>query len=155
MKPFFLILLILVLACAPPAPDLEQARSEILALEAAQRVFHVEKNAGDFVKLFSDDFVSISRGSLSFPDSATNLARFSRYFSSVEFLAWDDVTPPIIRISDDATMAYSILDKVVIITYTDETGTTLTDTTYFAWTTLYRKKNGQWKIDAVTSTNKE
>lgn len=140
-------------SCTNPSPNVEVIQKEILDLEKAQRAFHVEKDASGFVTLFSDDFVSISNGVISFPDTSSMFKRFDAYFNRVEFIAWDDVSDPIIRISDDGSMAYSILNKIVIVKYPNEDSVLVTDTTRFAWTTLYRKEKGEWKIDAVTSTN--
>lgn len=149
------LLCLLFFSCnKTPKPDLEKEKAEILRLEALQREYHFQKNAADFVKMFSKDFVSLNRGMIGRPTAAENFDRFSRYFGSVEFVKWDDVNPPLVRISDDASVAYSILDKLVILKMKDESGAEIMDTTHFAWMTVYKKENAAWKIDAVSSTNR-
>lgn len=133
--------------------DLEAEKSKILSLEKQQQEFHLKENAEEFVQMFSDQFVNVSRGSILTPSKIDSYERFNNYFKTVEFVKWDDVQEPIIRISDDASMAYSIIEKEVIVKYYDEESQ-VTDTTHFAWTTIYRKTDGEWEIDCVTSTNK-
>lgn len=131
----------------------EEAIQEILRLHETQRDFHFEKRAADFAGLLSDDHISVNRGVISRPSYDENLQRFSNYFNSVEFIKWDDLTAPVIRFSEDGSLAYSIVDKEVILQYEGEEGVVLYDTTHYAWTAIYRKKPEGWKIENVTSTN--
>ena len=64
-----------------------------------------------------------------------------------------DITPPIIRVSDDATMAYVHVHKKVRLIEKDESGKDREDIEVFAWTTTYRKFAGKWKVTSITSTN--
>ena len=82
------------------------------------------------------------------------ISRYHGYFSSVEFLKWDDVSKPIIKFSNDGRMAYTIVDKIVAVAHKDEIGNTIEGKTHFAWIAIYKKYDNQWKIDCVTSTNK-
>lgn len=82
------------------------------------------------------------------------LVRISKYFGSVQFIKWDDTAEPIIRFSDDGSLAYAIVQKDVIVTYPDSTGNAVNDTTHYAWSSIYRKQNGQWKVECNISTNK-
>jgi len=72
----------------------------------------------------------------------------------VEFVKWDDVTEPIVKFSDDGSVAYTIVDKIITITYKNEKDSLVEEETRFAWTTIYKKYDGEWKIDHVASTNK-
>ena len=56
----------------------------------------------------------------------------------MEFVKWDDVTKPIIKFSDDGSMAYTVVDKIVLVTYEDEKGNMKEEKTNFAWTTIYK-----------------
>ncbi|MBK8496856.1 MAG: hypothetical protein IPL50_19080 [Chitinophagaceae bacterium] len=82
------------------------------------------------------------------------LNRYNGYFSSVDFIKWDDVSKPIINFSKDGTLAYTIVDKIVQISYKNETGKTVYGETHFAWTAIYRKYGETWKIECVTSTDR-
>lgn len=134
--------------------NLEAEKAKILEMHHAQRNYHFEKDSLAFADQMSEQFISVNRGIISRPSREDLLTRYNGYFSSVDFVKWDDVTEPIIRFSDDGTMAYTIVDKIVTVAYKDEEGETKEGETHFAWTTIYRKYGDLWKIDGVISTNK-
>lgn len=151
---FLLLVCLSLLSCEQKSEiSLEEEKEKILAMHHAQRDYHFNKDSIAFANQMSDQFISVNRGIISRPKREDNIAKYNSYFSSVEFLKWDDVSEPIIRFSDDGSMAYTIVDKMVALTYQDETGTTVEDSTHFAWTTIYKKHGAEWKIDCVTSTN--
>ncbi|WP_111685308.1 nuclear transport factor 2 family protein [Winogradskyella tangerina] len=153
----FLLLLfaLLFLSCNSEHPvDLESEKAKILDLHHAQRHYHFKKDSIAFADQLSDNFISVNRGIISKPEKGETISRYHGYFSSVEFLKWDDVSEPVIKFSDDGTMAYTIVDKIVAITSENEDGELTQSETHFAWTAIYRKYGDQWKIDCVTSTNK-
>ena len=143
-------------ACADKAKSvsLEKERDKILELHKAQRGFHFNKDSIAFANQLSKNFISVNRGVIHSPSKTETLSRYHGYFSAVEFVKWDDVSNPVIRFSDDGSLAYTIVDKVVVIRYKDEEGNPMEGKTHFAWTTIYKKYGDHWKIDVVTSTNK-
>lgn len=135
-------------------PDLEKEKKEILRLEAKQREYHFTKNTRAFVDMASADFISIDRGVISKPSKEASYERFDAYFKAVEFVKWDDKNEPVIRFSNDGSIAYVAVDKLVVLKLKDESGKEKLDTTNFAWLTVYKKENSGWKTDCVASTNK-
>jgi hypothetical protein len=79
---------------------------------------------------------------------------FDAYFKSVKFIRWDDKRPPEIRFSDDASVAYVAVEKLVELEGRNAAGKKFIDTAHYAWISVYRKINGNWKLDAIASTNK-
>lgn len=132
----------------------DSAIAEIMKLHRLQRDYHFNKNADDFVEILSDDYISVNRGEISHPSKAANTERFSHYFSSVEFQKWDDIEPPIIKFSQDSTLAYTIVHKQVELTSKDSTGTAEMEKVEYAWLAIYRKSDDGWKIECSVSTNK-
>ena len=128
-------------------------KDKILKLHNEQRNYHFNKDSIAFTNQFSDNFISVNKGKISSPKRAETIARYNRYFASVEFVKWDDVSDPIIKFSDDGSMAYTIVDKVVVVSYKGENGKTMESETHFAWTSIYKKYEDEWKIDCVTSTD--
>lgn len=124
----------------------------ISQLHNAQRSHHFNKDSLAFANQLSDNFISVNRGEITKPKKGETISRYHNYFSSVEFHKWDDETEPIIRFSDDGSLAYTIVDKIVVLTYEDGDGQPVEDTTHFAWTAIYKKYGATWKIDCVTST---
>ena len=134
--------------------SLSQEKNKILKLHNAQRDYHFNKDSIAFANQLSNNFISVNKGRISFPKKEETISRYNGYFSSVEFIKWDDVSEPIIKFSDDGSMAYTIVDKIVVVTYKDENGNTVEGKTHFAWTAIYKKYGDEWKIDCVTSTDR-
>lgn len=133
--------------------DLSTERNKIVALHNLQRTYHFTRDSINFVNQLSDHFISVNKGVISSPSRSETLTRYNKYFTSVEFIKWNDLSEPIIKFSDDGTLAYTIVDKEVVLTYKDEEGKSIEEKTHFAWTTIYKKYGDEWKIDCVTSTN--
>jgi hypothetical protein len=85
---------------------------------------------------------------------AESRARFQAYLDRSTFQAWDDLAPPIIRISPDGQMAYVIVQKRVRLTAPDSAGVPRPDHTIFAWVELYEKQRGEWRLMGVASTDR-
>lgn len=135
-------------------PDFELEKEKILRLHNAQRDYHFNKDSIAFAKQLSKNFISVNRGIISSPEQRETISRYHRYFSSVDFLKWDDVSDPVIKFSNDGSMAYTIVNKIVATTDKVKDSTITEGQTHFAWTAIYKKYRDEWKIDCVTSTNK-
>ncbi|MDT0552707.1 hypothetical protein [Urechidicola vernalis] len=155
MKYLILLVAISFVSCTDRIQfDRDKETKVILQLHNAQRGYHFDKDSISFANQLSENFVSVNRGIISKPKKSETIARYNSYFSSVEFVKWDDVTKPIIKFSENGTLAYTIVDKIVKVAYKDQTGKTIEDETHFAWTAIYKKYGNEWKIDAVISTEK-
>lgn len=149
----YLVVLLLVFLSCTSQPDLEKERESILQLQARQRQHHFEKNTEAFIAQHSDDFISVSGGAVQQPARDSMFRMFDAYFRSVKFVRWDDKQPPVVRFSDDATVAYVAVEKLVVLEGSG-TGNTSRDTSHYAWISVYKKINGAWKLDAIASTNR-
>jgi hypothetical protein len=149
----FFFLLILLMACSSKV-DIEKEKKIIISMLQTERKAHFDRNTDLFVSEFADGMISVNKGKVSVDSKAEHQNRMGNYFGSVEFIKWDDTAEPIIRFSDDGSLAYAIVQKDVILTYPDSAGKAFYDTTHYAWTSIYRKLNGEWKVEANTSTNK-
>ena len=147
------LFLFLFVACNSK-PDLEKEKETILSMLQTERKAHFDRNVELFMSEFADSMLSVNKGVVSAPTSDEHKQRIGKYFGSVQFIKWDDTAEPIIRFSDDASLAYAIVQKDVILTYPDTTGKTFYDTTHYAWSSIYRKQNGEWKVECNVSTNK-
>ncbi|MEO0472862.1 MAG: nuclear transport factor 2 family protein [Bacteroidota bacterium] len=145
----------LMYACEPTSPLTSHHLEAVLALHHAQRDHHFQKDSAAFVDQLSDAFISVNRGKITRPSRADMLTRYHGYFSAVEFVKWDDIQEPVIRFSEDSSLAYTIVDKMVRLHYPAEDGTTIEDETHFAWTTIYRREADKWKVESISSTNEE
>lgn len=149
----FILSLIILHSCQNDVNVLKE-RNLILKLHEDQRTFHFEKNINGLVNMFSPNFHSIDRGQISKPSIAESRSRFTKYFNIVDFIKWDDVKEPIVSFSNDGSMAYTIVNKLVVLSYENEKLETVLDTTYYSWVSVYKKYNKDWKLDCIVSTIK-
>jgi hypothetical protein len=147
----FSLLLLLLNSCMTKN-NTASAEREIMDILRQERKAHVEKNADLFFSEFDKDFILINTGEVSNYDSADFRHRFDQYLQSSDFIKWDDVSNPIIKFSDDQSMAYAIVQKLVILKNKKE-GNHI-DTVNFAWVSIYQKKGKDWKQVCNISTNK-
>ncbi|HKP70701.1 MAG TPA: SUMF1/EgtB/PvdO family nonheme iron enzyme, partial [Pyrinomonadaceae bacterium] len=138
--------------CAMTSPVQSEDVNELLRGHYVARAAHFNHDAKLIYADFADDFVSIDAGQVKMPDRDAGMKRMQAYFDASTFLEWDDITPPIIRISDDATMAYVVNHKKVRLLAKDKNGKMQEEVEVFAWVSMYRKVGGRWKLTAVAST---
>jgi len=154
MKYMTNFLLLSFLAACNSKPDLEKEKKTILSMLQTERKAHFERNVDMFISELADGMISVNGGEVSTDTKDLHKKRIGNYFGSVQFIKWDDTAEPIIRFSDDASLAYAIVQKNVILTYRGSSGKALNDTTHYAWASIYRKQNGEWKVECNISTNK-
>ena len=154
MKTTLLFSLLALFSCSTNQNfDIEKATQEILELHNYQKEVHFQKEAAEFANLLSENHISVNRGAVNTPTIAENTIRFQNYFESIAFVKWDDIKPPVIRFSDDGSIAYTIVEKEISNKYKNDEGQEIQETTIFAWVAIYKKYGNDWKIDCVASTN--
>lgn len=156
IKLYLPMLLLISVSCSDTEKLKEEYTRQIMEMHDAQRGYHFEKRSAAFAGQLTDDFISVNRGAVAQMSFEEHKARYDQYFASVEFEKWDDTKEPIIRFSGDYSLAYTIVEKDVVLNYPDENGTMLKDSVHYAWLAIYRKQDdGNWKIESVGSTNSE
>lgn len=150
---WLMISLLLVTACSNTTNS-DTDTQQILALLQQERKAHFNKDVDLFTSEFAKGMYSVNKGVVDSLPIEEHKKRIRSYFEVVKFIRWDDVAAPIIQFSDDHSMAYAIVQKLVILEVKDSTGKPTMDTTHFAWTSIYKKHNNEWKIVNNTSTNK-
>lgn len=138
--------------CALTSPVQSESVNELLRLHYADRAAHFNRDAAYIFAQFADDYVSIGDGRVRRGDPAAGQKRMQAYFDASTFLEWDDITPPIIRVSADGSMASSIVNKKVRLLSKDPEGKLKEEVEVFAWTMTFRRVQNKWKVTSVTST---
>lgn len=134
-------------------PPQVTAMNQLLELHKQARIAHFNRDSKLLVSSFADDFTNIAGGKISKPTREASLNRFQNYLNNSTFLEWDDITPPVIKVSDDATLGYVLVHKKVRLLAKNEAGKEEEETEIFAWISVYRKIKGEWKLTAIVSTN--
>ena len=149
-----ILVLITLLSCQEKrVPDILTLEQEIMEVHNLSRTYHVEKMAEEFVSQLSDKHISVNRGKISHLNIEEKIKQVKQYFDLVEFEKWDDIEPPIIRFSDDYSMAYTIVNKELVLNYTNDENEKVREKTIFSWVAIYTNDDGKWKVDCVASTN--
>ncbi len=128
--------------------------SKLLRLHKQHQTAHLTYNAELFVETFVENLVTVQRGAVISRNKDENRKRLKSYFDSFKFKKWEDVKPPVIKISKDGTLATIIVEKIVEGTYKNENGETVESVTEFAWLEVWEKIDGKWKVTTVASTRK-
>jgi formylglycine-generating enzyme required for sulfatase activity len=139
--------------CAMAAPVQSPAVNELLRLHHQARAAHFTRDARSIVSGFADDFTDIRNGRINRPAREESFRRLQNYLNNSTFLEWDDIAPPLIRVSDDATMGYVVVHKKVRLKAKQTDGSEIEETEVFAWLSVYQKANAEWKLVLVVSTN--
>lgn len=137
-----------------PPVDLKTERSALLALQAVEKEAHLTEQPALLVHMLSDTFCQIKNGEVSYFTKDQMTDRFVKYFFSVEFVKWEDINPPVITLSPDGMMAHIMVTKDVEVILSEQDKPTR-EKTKFAWTELWKKQDGKWKLFSVTTTDKE
>ena len=150
-----LILVVIFHACTDNGNvDRQKETKAIKSLLQQERKAHFDKDTELFMSEFADSMISVNKGKVTIATPDENKKRIGSYFSSVQFIKWDDVAEPVIRLSDDGSLAYAIVQKQVILSRVDSIGKQFIDTTDYAWVSIYRKHKEGWKVECNASTNK-
>jgi hypothetical protein len=158
MKSQSLFYLIICFACmtsctSKPAIDLAKEMETLSLLQQQEQKAHLEEQPALLVNMLNDTLTQVKNGTVSYYTKDQMTERFIKYFESVEFFKWEDIAPPVYTIAEDGSIAHILIRKKVIIN--DVTGPEpVRDTTLFAWTELWKKKEGRWKMYEVTTTER-
>ena len=146
--------LLLLVACACPSPGREQDRAELLRLHEVARTAHLQKRADLMVGPWEDSVLFVAAGQVTARSSEESRTRFQSYFDRSTFQAWDDIAPPMLRISPDGRMAYKIVRKRVRLTSPDSAGRAVPEDVVYAWIEIYERPRDRWVLTAVASTDR-
>jgi hypothetical protein len=135
-------------------PDPEQSRQQILDLHQSLIQAHLDNDAAFLAAPTADDYLSVARGEVRSMTAADVEAMLAPYLAETEFSHYEDVAEPIVGLSDDGSMAWSIVQVRVAGTRTGEDGEAQTFDTLWAWLTLYRRDGDGWQRIVDVSTNR-
>ena len=143
-------------SCSAGSPtariDLEAARAEILATIQRDRLAHYRTDPALLASGTADAFLSVTRGAIRPITPAGFRETFERVFRGAHYHEWDDVEPPVVRVSDDGTMAWVVSKLKVRRTAPDEKGEPREQSFVYAGIMVYEKRDGRWMKTVNAST---
>ncbi len=159
MRKTFLLIAVLFVFCfslkdilAQKKVDLEKEKAELLKMHQISRKAHFETNAEMLLQDQGKDFISVSDGKIKKPKLEESKTFFKAYFKDVKYFAWDNLEPPIIQVSKDATMAWVIVRVKVHRIQKQPTGADREISFIYAGIETYEKQKGKWVKTANVST---
>jgi hypothetical protein len=88
--------------------------------------------------------VQANKGVISHPSLEERRERFRAYLGSTRFEVYRDVADPVVRVSDDGTLGWVIVQVEARGVQTQADGRTEPLQFTSAWIELYEKRGGRW-----------
>jgi len=158
MKTFTLVLLSVALAAsasAQPSADLEKEKPELLRMHKSDREAHFKTDVDALLANSPEEFISVGRGKINRSNKDDVRKMFTGYFRDAKYYEWDDVEEPIIRISNDASMAWMITRTRVRRVQKKADGSEQEEKFVYAGIMTYEKRDGRWVRVANVSTSEQ
>jgi hypothetical protein len=149
--PAALICLYAVLESQPKV-DIEREKAELRRMHERDREAHFARDVESLVSTFAPEMLNIRDGQVLTRTRDENRRRLQEYFQGAEFSEWDDLMPPIIRISPDGQMAWMIVRIKGKYTRTVAAGAKTQEEFVCAWMSTYEKQGSTWIHVANAST---
>ena len=128
------------------------AKDELLAIHQADRKAHFARDADALVANVAPEFLQVYDGKIHRISRDDLRKRFVNYFQGAEFVAWDDLEPPVIEVSPDGKMGWMAVRLKVTIRKADAAGSKIAEDTIMSWISTYEKHDGIWQHVANATT---
>lgn len=135
-----------------PAPDFEALRREILSLHQDLIHAHLEGNADSLVEGQSEGFLSVSAGEIRRPTVEETREKLGTYLRNSTFTEYRYVCEPIVNLSQDGSLAWSVAQVKVAGTRRTEDGSLRPLDFVCAWVTVFERRDDRWVRVAEVST---
>lgn len=137
-------LLVAMLIGCQSGPDKEALKSEILTHHQKTIDAHWNKDVGFIVQDLSEDYFSVSDGEIRRPTKDEIRSTFDNYLHNTTFSEYRNLQEPIIGISRDGSMAWSLVQVKVAGKRTMDDGNERDLDFTCAWITLYERQDDTW-----------
>ncbi len=132
--------------------DLEREKKRLLEIQENIRQAHFELDADAMVSNFADPVIRVARGAVSQIPREDMRQNYKGYFQDSVYHEMDVLEPPIVRVSQDATMAWVIVRTKVRLTHKNESGDEVERAFIYAGIVTYEKQDGEWVRTANVAT---
>lgn len=148
---FILGVLLLFSSCMQQT-DFEKERQELLQIHEADRQAHFATDVDLLLANSSDQFILVTKGDISTISRSELHSMMGTSFAGATYYEWDDLNPPMVRISRDGSMAWMITRLNVRYTRLDSSGKEQERHFVYAGIMTYEKLDGKWLRVANVST---
>jgi hypothetical protein len=134
-----------------PEFDLERERATLLELHANVRRAHFERDVGLLLANGADEWINVRDAKVVRRRREDDVRMFTDYFDGARYHEWDDIEPPIVGVSDDASLAWMLIN---IRVHRTKNGEELRFR--YAGIETFEKRDGRWiKVVEVGSFDLE
>lgn len=144
--------LFVLLPAVGATADLEAEKRRLLALHEAFKAAHVRGDAGTILQRLAEDYVRVSRGEVTHPEHGDMAFRMEDYLGRTTFSEYRDLRAPIVRVSDDGTLGWVIVELQARGVQAGSDGTEEPLEFVCAWISLFEKRDGEWMMTGDVST---
>ena len=146
MRPLLVLALLLGGAsCASRSGSSDADVQELLGLHAAVIRAHLESDVALFPEQDGGSFVMANRGEITHPDPQEMREGMADYLGRTRFSVYRDQVPPIVRVSQDGTLGWVIVQVEAEGEQTSPEGQVEPLSFVCAWIELYEKRAGRWR----------
>jgi hypothetical protein len=131
----------------PPPVDLDRERAALLEMHRREIRAHIERDAAWIGATTAEEFVSATGGRIDRTTRKDVQSFFEKYLEGATYPVYEDLEPPIIRISDDGSMAW-ILSRMKVRRIEDGAERSFV----YAGIMTYEKRDGAWVRVSNAST---
>jgi hypothetical protein len=128
------------LSQADPPRDVELLR----ALHDKTMRAHKDSDAASLVADQAPDMIIVNRGAVTRPSLEERRASFASYLGRTVFSEYRDLAEPIVKVSNDGSLGWVIVQVGARGVQTAEDGTKKPIEFVSAWVELYEKRDGRW-----------
>ena len=132
--------------------NLEGLKQEIRTFHQDLIQAHLDKDLDFFVDDIGEEYFSVSWGEIRNPSREDILSQFSSYLGRTEFNEYRDLQEPIIGISDDGSLAWSLV-RVKVEGDQEQLDGSMAELDFTcAWITLFKREGEGWiRLGEVSS----
>jgi SnoaL-like domain len=130
----------------------ERATRELLAIHDRDRVAHLTTDAEPLLAQLVEPFVSVRDGVVYEVQREATRQTYARYFANATYYECDDLQPPIVRVAQDASIAWMITRMKVSRSQIDAEGNKHEQAFVTAGIMTYERQDGRWMRTASVST---
>ncbi|MCI0415568.1 hypothetical protein L0222_22565 [bacterium] len=131
---------------------LSEEEAGLLKMHEQDRRAHFETDVELLLESSPDLFITVARGKIDRVTRQQEREMFTQYFQNATYYEWNNLEPPIVRVSKDGTMGWIISRIKVRRVQKDSTGKEQEQQFVYAGIMTYEKVQGKWIRHANVST---
>ena len=132
--------------------DIEREVQTLLELHEQSRAAHFATDVEAAVADLAEEQIVVRDGAVRRMRKEDVRQTMTGYFAGATFHEWDDIEPPIVKVSDDASIAWMMTNTKVRLAKAGDDGNESETAFVYAGILTYEKRDGRWVRTANVST---